>query len=156
MKPNFLYLFLFLFCTIPTFSQRFDIGDKVDVNPLFYKFLDYSPSTKVVTYQYIGFDQDKYMFDRRVGETIIGIKEGAVVTVIYNLIPHNDDGIVSKSTVELAQQQAEVTLLPLARYTYAASKGDILYSLSITNNEMTFDQGRIMYCKTIKYSVLIP
>lgn len=138
------------------FSQQFQIGDKVQIKSQQFKLLDYSPSMKVHTYHYIGLLTNNYLIDRKIGEILIGIKNGIVVTIIYNLIPKKGEHEISKSTVKLIKDKWKVTLLPLPFGNYVATTGNTLLSLRIINNEITFGQARIVLYTTVKYSILMP
>lgn len=74
MKNSLLLLFLFFLFSTYSFSRQFHIGDRVQINSKQFKLLDYSPSMKVHTYQFIGKIKDKYLFDRRLGEILVGVK----------------------------------------------------------------------------------
>ena len=76
MKNNIFYFILFLLFSTNSFGQQFQIGNRVNPKSKQFKLLDYSPSMKVHTYQYVGKIKDKYLFDRRVGEILIGLKKG--------------------------------------------------------------------------------
>lgn len=156
MKNNVILLSLALMFSTYAFSQQFQIGDKVQIKSQQFKLLDYSPSMKVHTYHYIGLLTNNYLIDRKIGEILIGIKNGIVVTIIYNLIPKKGEHEISKSTVKLIKDKWKVTLLPLPFGNYVATTGNTLLSLRIINNEITFGQARIVLYTTVKYSILMP
>lgn len=156
MKNHVLYILLFLLFSTHSFSQQFQIGDKVQVKTQLYKLLDYSPSMKVHTYQYVGKIKDKYLFNRRVGEIFIGLKNGVVVTTIYNLKLNTDEHRIEKSTLKRVNKAVGRELLFVPHNSYAITKGNTFTSLKICNTPLTFDQPRLVYLTTIKYSILMP
>lgn len=156
MKIQLLALTITILFSLSAAAQKFELGDIITPKPELYKRLDYSPSMKVYTYQYTGTITDKYLFGRRVDEILIGIKNGVVVTLIYNLIPNKGEHKVSKSTLKLIKDKWKVGLHPIPHDKYVMTTGNKLVSLELTNNEMTFDQARIVYYTTIKYSILMP
>lgn len=155
MKNNFVLLVVLLFSTL-IYSQQFQIGDRVAVKSKDFKLLDYSPSMKVYTYQYVGELRDKFLFDRRVGEILIGLKNGVVVTTIYNLKLNNDEHRIEKSTLKRVNKAVGKELLFVPHNSYAITKGNTFVSLKICNTPLTFDQPRLVYLTTIKYNILMP
>ena len=138
------------------YSQQFQIGERIAVNSKEFKLLDYSPSIKVYTYQYVAKLKDKYLFDRRVGEILIGLKNGVVVTTIYNLKLNNCEHRIEKSTLKRVNKAVGKELLFVPHDSYSITKGNTFVSLRICNTPLTFDQPRIVYLTTIKYSILMP
>lgn len=155
MKNNFVLLVVLLF-SASIYSQQFQIGDKVFPESKDFKLLDYSPSMKVFTYQYVSKLTDKYLFDRRVGEIIIGVKNGVVVTTIYNLKLIKDEHKIEKLTLKKVNKVVGKELLFVPHDSYAITTGNTFVSLRICNTPLTFDQPRMVYLTTIKYSILIP
>ena len=95
----------------------------------------------------------QYFFNRRIGEIIVGIKNGVIVTTIYNLIPENGDVGVPQSTLDLVQATIP---FPLAYRNglYGANIDDTSITLSRSNNELTFHKDRIMFFTSVKNSLL--
>jgi hypothetical protein len=156
MKNNILNFILFLLFSTYSFGQQFQIGGRVDPKSKQFKLLDYSPSMKVYTYQYVGKIKDKYLFDRRVGEILIGVKNGVVVTTIYNLKLNTDEQRIEKSTLKRVNKAIGKELLFVPHNSFAITKGNTFVSLKICNTPLTFDQPRMVYLTTIKYSILMP
>jgi hypothetical protein len=155
MKNNFVLLVVLLFSTI-IYGQQFQIGDRVVVKSEDLKLLDYSPSMKVYTYQFVGKIESKYLFDRKVAEIIIGVKNGVVVTTIYNLKLTNDKHRIENSILKMANKAVGKELLFVTDNSYAITKGNTFVSLKICNTPLTFDQPRMVYLNTIKYSIMMP
>lgn len=156
MRYQIFFYTQLLIISTQTFAQKFELGTRVQPNTQLFTQLDYSPSMKVHTYKYVGEIANKYLFDRRVGEIIIGVKNGVVVTLIFNLIPNKGEHKVSKSTLKLIKDKWKVGLYPIPNNKYVMTTGNKQVSLELTNNEMTFGQARIVYYTTIKYSLLMP
>jgi hypothetical protein len=155
MKNNILYLFLVVLFSTYSFGQQFQIGDRVDPKSKQFRLLDYSPSMKVYTYQYVDKIKDKYLFDRRVGEILIGVKNGVVVTTIYNLKLNTDEHRIEKSTLKRVNKAIGKELLFVPHNSFAITKGNTFVSLKICNTPLTFDQPRIVYLTSVKYSILV-
>lgn len=153
MKTKALILFLFLMISFSSFSQKFTLGEKLSPKSSNFKLLGISSSTGVSTYHYIGAMTDPYFCNRRVGDIIVGIKNGVVVTTIYNLIPENGEAGVPKSILDLIQSSLP---FPLANRDgiYGANIDDITFSLSRSNNVLTFHKDRIMFMTSVKNSLL--
>ena len=156
MKNYILYFILFLLFSTYSFGQQFQIGDRVNPKSKQFKLLDYSPSMKVHTYLYVDKIKEKYLFDRRVGEILIGLKNGVVVTTIYNLKLNTDENKIANSTLKRVNKVVGKELLFVPHNSYAITKGNTFVSLKICNTPMTFDQPRLVYLTTIKYSILMP
>ncbi len=156
MKNHVLYILLFLLFSTHSFSQQFQIGDKVQVKSQYFRMLDYSPSMRVHTYQYIGPLTNNYMFHRRVGEVLVGVKNGVVVTTIYNLKLNVDEHRIANSTLKRVNKAIGKKLLFISHNSFAITKGNRFMSLQICNTPLTFDQPRMVYLTTIKYSILMP
>lgn len=155
MKNNFVLLVVLLFSTL-IYSQQFQIGDRVAVKSKDFKLLDYSPSMKVFTYHYLCKLKENYLFDRRVGEILIGVKNGLVVTTIYNLKLNIDEHRIEKSTLKRVNKAVGKELLFISHNSFAVTKKNKFISLKICNTPLTFNQPRIVYLTSVKYSILMP
>jgi hypothetical protein len=153
MKKESIILFLFFVFSVHSFSQKFELGDCLTPNIIEDSLLDYSPSTGVFTYQYLG-AKDWYLFDRRISEVLVGVKEGKIVTTIYNLIPENKYEEVPNTTLALAQKKLCVPFVELRYKEYAVNIDDTIISISRNKNLLTFNKDRLVYYTTIKYTLL--
>jgi hypothetical protein len=135
------------------FSQKFSIGDELTPKLSAFRLVGISSETQVHTYKYIGKITDTYFFDRKIGDIIVGIKNGIVVTTIYNLIPEKDDIGVPMSTLELIQKGLP---FPLAYRdgVWGVNIDKESFSLSRAKNVLTFNKDRIMFMSTIKQKYL--
>jgi hypothetical protein len=153
MKNKAIILSIFLLITVHSFSQKFYLGDRLTPKATQFKLLGISSATGVHTYKYIGVITDKYFFDRRVGEIIVGFKKGMIVTTIYNLIPEKDDIGVPQSTLDLVQSSLPYPLV-LRNGLYGANIDNMTISLTRISNGMTFQKDRIMFFTSVKNSLL--
>ena len=153
MKSKIFIIVLFLLISVHSFSQKFYLGDRLIPSSTQYKLLGISSATGVSTYKYIGAITDSYYYDRRVGEIIVGIKKGIIVTTIYNLIPEKGDVGVPQSTLDLVQSGLPY---PLAYRNglYGVNIDNTSFTLSRSNNALTFNKDRIMFFTSVKNSLL--
>lgn len=153
MKSKTIILALFLLVSVHSFSQKFYLGDRLSPKSTQFKLLGISSSTGVYTYKYIGAITDTYFYNRRVGEIIVGFKNGIIVTTIYNLIPEKGDVGVPQSTLDLVQSAIP---FPLANINgvYGANIDNMSISLSRSTNAITLYKDRIMFMTSVKNSLL--
>ncbi len=95
-------------------------------------------------------------YDRKVAEIIFGVKNGVVVTTIYNLKLINDEHRIADSTLKMINKVLGKELLIISPNSFAVTKGNRFISLKICNTPLTFDQPRIVYLTSVKYSILLP
>ena len=153
MKSKTIILALFLMVSIYSFSQQFSLGERLSLSSNKFKLLGRSSSTNVSTYKYIGAITDTYFYNRKIGEIIVGIKNGIVVTKIYNLIPENGDYGVPQSMLDLIQNAIGFPLSKRKDF-YGANVDDMTITVSRSNNELTFNKDRIMFFTSVKNSLL--
>nr|WP_315215241.1 hypothetical protein [uncultured Flavobacterium sp.] len=153
MKSKIFIIVLLLLISVHSFSQKFYMGDRLSPNSTQFKLLGISSATGVSTYKYIGAITDTYFYNRRVGEIIVGFKKAIVVTTIYNLIPEKGDVGVPQSTLDLVQNSLPY---PLAYRNglYGVNIDNTSFTLSRSNNELTFHKDRIMFFTSVKNSLL--
>ena len=153
MKTKSIILTLLLLVSISSFSQKFFLGDRLTPKATQFKLLGISSATGVHTYKYIGAITNTYYYNRKIGEIIVGFKNGIIVTTIYNLIPEVGDIGVPQSTLELVQSAIP---FPLAYRNglYGANIDNTSITLSRSNNELTFYKDRIMFFTSVKNSLL--
>ena len=139
--------------SVSSFSQKFFLGDRLTPNANQFKLLGISSATSVHTYKYIGAITNTYYYNRKIGEIIVGFKNGIIVTTIYNLIPEPGDEGVPQSTLDLVQSAIP---FPLAYRNglYGANIDNTSITLSRSNNELTFHKDRIMFFTSVKNSLL--
>lgn len=131
----------------------FYLGNDLNPDTKKFKLIGISSETNVYSYKYLGLLAGKYYYGRQIGDIIVGIKNGKIVTTIYNLIPNKDDVGVPSEIVELIQK---VLPFPLAYKDgiYGVNIDNESISISRTNNPMTFNKDRIMFLTSVKQSIL--
>jgi hypothetical protein len=153
MRNRIFILGLLLIISVSSYSQRFYLGDQLSPNATDFKLLGISSETGVSTYKYIGAKTDTYFFNRRIGEIVVGFKNGIVVMTIYNLIPESGDIGVPKSTLDLIQGTLPFPLA-LRGDIYGANIDNTSFTLSRTTNPITFNKDRIMFMTSVRNSIL--
>jgi len=151
MKTYMIVLFAFC-CSFSLFAQRFDLGNSLNPKQPDFEYLGTSSATGVSTYKYKKPKTEKF-FNRNIGDIIVGVRSGKIVTTIYNLIPNKSDIGVPTDIITLIQ----------ANLPYPFKEVDGVYGLNIDNesisiarisNLLTFNQDRIMIMNTVKKSIL--
>jgi hypothetical protein len=148
------YLFFaMLFMVNLAKAQRFDLGDQLTPRTSEFKLIGISSATGVSTYKYIKPISD-LMFDRKIDEIVIGIKNGRIVTTIYNLIPKSGDVGVPSSIVDLIQSNLPY---PLSRIGdgYGINIDNTSISITRSKNTLTSWKDRIMFFSSVKRSLLL-
>ena len=153
MKIKTILLSLFVLLSIQTYSQKFNLGDRLSPNSSNFKLRGISSSTGVSTYHYVGAITDNYFYNKRIGHVIVGFKNGIIVSTIYNLIPEKGDVGVPKTTLALVQKGLPYPMAHVGKM-YGVNIDNVSYSLSRTRNALTFHKDRIMVMSTIKNSLL--
>ena len=153
MKSKTIILTLLLLVSVQSFSQKYNPGDHLIPTSKKFKLVGISSKTGVYNYKYIGVKKNVYLFNRKIGDVIVGLKNNIVVTMFYSLIPEKGDVGVPQSTLDLVQSSWP---FPLAYVDgiYGANIDDMSISLSRTNNALTFNEDRIMYMVTVRNSLL--
>ena len=148
-----IFLSLLVLCPIVRVNaQRFDLGDKIEIDKTRFQLIGISSETNVHSYKYIGVIKGK-MFERRIGDIIVGVKDGRVATTVYNLIPLRQDVGVPKSLIA-AVQRAFPYPLGYKNGIYGANIDNETFSFSRTSSVLTFNKDRIMYYSSVKSSLL--
>ena len=134
-------------------AQRYDLGDPISPSSRYFKLIGISSETGVSSYKYIQ-PISNYMFGRRIGDIIVGVKDGHVATTVYSLIPERDDIGVPATIIELIQGALPY---PLAyrNGVYGLNIDNTSISISRSNNALTFNKDRIMYFSSVKRSLLL-
>lgn len=148
-------LFFSIALLLTTFvnAQKYLLGDPLTPTSYEFKLIGISSLTGVKTYKYIRPIND-YMFGRRIGDIIVGVKSGHIATTIYNLIPEKNDIGVPSSIIDVFQSQLPFPL-KLIDGVYGINIDNTSMSISRSKNAMTFWMDRIMYFSSVKNSLLI-
>ncbi len=134
-------------------SQIFYLGDDLSPNTKNFKLISISSQTNVHSYQYIGEYKNRYYYGRQIDDIVVGIKNGKIVTTIYNVIPEKDDVGVPSKVIELIQKTLP---FPLAYVNgiYGVNIDNTSISISRTKSPLTFNKDRIMFMTSVKQSLL--
>lgn len=146
-------IFLLVMCgSLSLYAQRFDLGGSLNPAPSEFEYLGTSSKTGVSTYKYKKPKTEKF-FNRNIGDIIVGVRSGKIVTTIYNLIPNKGDIGVPADIITLVQ----------ANLPYPFKEVNGVYGLNIDNetisiarvrSPLTFNQDRIMFMNSMKQSIL--
>lgn len=153
MKTQSTLFLLVTFFTLNLFSQQYNLGEQLTPKSSEFQLMGISSSTSVKTYKYIGPIKGQYFFNRKIGDVIVGIKNGIIVTTFYNLVPEKGDVGVPKSTLDLVNANLPY---PLAKRNsmYGANIDNITFTLSRENSPLTFNKDRIVFFTSVKNSFL--
>lgn len=152
MKNTAILLAMFLLVSAHSFSQKFYLGDRLNPTNSNFKLMGISSTTGVSTYHYIGAITDTY-YNRRIGDILVGVKNGIIVSTIYNLIPKTSDVGVPKSIIDLVQSALPFPLA-YSNGTYGVNIDNETIAISRSNNVLTFNKDRIFFMNSIKNSLL--
>lgn len=133
-------------------AQRYDLGSYLNPTTSEFELIGISSKTGVSTYKYKKEITDRF-FNRKIGDIIVGVRDGIIVSTIYNLIPNAGDVGVPADIIQLIQ----------ANIPYPFGNVNGVYGLNIDNetisiarvrNTLTFNQDRIMFLNSVKQSIL--
>lgn len=151
MKALLTLLVLFIFSTVVT-AQKFYLGNYLEPTFNEFELLGISSRTGVHTYKYKKEIYDTF-FERKIGEIIVGIRDGIIVTTVYNLIPKSTDQGIPNDILTMLKEN----------FPYPFKEVNGVYGLNIDNesisisgvrNSLTFSQDRIMFMTSVKQSIL--
>lgn len=146
-------IFLFAICSsFSLFAQRFDLGNSLNPKQPDFEYLGTSSATGVSTYKYKKPKTDKF-FNRNIGDIIVGVRSGKIVTTIYNLIPDKNDIGVPSDIIQLVQANLPYPLKDV-NGVYGVNIDNESISIARVRNPLTFNQDRIMILNTVKQSIL--
>jgi hypothetical protein len=133
--------------------EIFYLGDSLIPTDRDFKLIGISSETGVHHFKCLINLTDKYFYGRQIGDITIGIKNGIIVTTIYNLIPKKEDVGVPNTIIEIIQKTLS---FPFAYINgvYGVNIDNTSISISRTNNPMTFNKDRIMILTSVKQSIL--
>lgn len=134
-------------------AQKFYLGESISINFNEFKLLGISSKTGVANYRYIKPIHDK-MFEREIGDIIVGVKEGRIASTIYNLVPLPNDVGVPNSIIDLIQANLPYPMKNI-NGTWGINIDNNTMSFMRANNAITFGKDMIIFNSSIKYSLLI-
>lgn len=152
MNYKFVFLIIFLSTVINSTAQKFYLGNYLTPTDNEFEYLGTSSKTGVSTYKYRKTIYDR-LFEREIGDIIIGIRNNIITTTIYNLIPNkNDVGIPEDLKQNI--QNGFPYLFKEINGVYGLNIDNESISFSRVNNSLTFWKDRIIFITSIKQSIL--
>jgi hypothetical protein len=136
-----------------SFAQKFFLGDLISINSSEFKILGISSKTGVANYRYIKPIDDK-MFERVIGDIIVGVKDGHIASTIYNLVPLTTDVGVPSSIIDQVQANLPYPMKNI-NGTWGVNIDNNTISFTRANNAITFGKDRIVFNSSVKYSLLL-
>ncbi len=147
-------LFSFVLLSIITtgYSQNYSLGESLYPSKSEFELIGISSKTGVSAYRYKKQVSERF-YGRKLGDIIVGIKDGHIAQTIYLMIPESGDVGVPQEILNLIQS---VLPFPLAYVNgiYGVNIDNYSITISRTNNSLTFNKDRIMYFSSIKQSIL--
>lgn len=142
----------FFILTVHTYGQNYSLGESLFPTKSEFELIGISSKTGVSAYRYKKQVSARF-YGRRLGDIIVGVKDGHIAQTIYLMIPEDGDIGVPKEILNLIQS---VLPYPLSYINgrYGVNIDNYSISLSRTNNAITFNKDRIMYMSSIKQSLL--
>lgn len=134
------------------FSQKFYLGEAITIKTSDFKLLGISSKTGVANYRYTKPIYDK-MFEREIGDIIIGVKDGHIASTIYNLVPLPKDMGVPNSIIDLIQANLPYPMKNI-NGTWGVNIDNNTISFMRANNAITFGKDRIVFNSSVRYSIL--
>ena len=152
MKSKVL-IFILLSLALTSYSQKYYIGEAININSNEFKLLGISSKTGVANYRYIKPIDDK-MFEREIDDIIVGVKEGHIASTVYNLVPLTTDFGVPSSIIDQVQANLAYPMKNI-NGTWGVNIDNNTISFTRANNAITFGKDRIVFNSCVKYSLLL-
>ncbi len=154
IQVKLLLVLIIVNCFISSSSaQRFYLGEKISININEFKLVGISSKTSVANYRYTKPIYDK-IFEREIGDLIVGVKDGHVASTVYNLIPLPGDIGVPSQIIDLVQANLPYPMKN-NNGTWGINIDNNTISFMRANNAITFGKDRIIFNSSVKYSLLI-
>jgi hypothetical protein len=144
MKVRTVIFALFLCISIKSFSQWYYIGRPFNPDTEEFELIAFSDETGLDTFKYIGPQINEKMFNRKIDDIVIGVREGIIIMVFYNLIPEKGDIGVPEATLELVQRDLPYPLIN-TNGNYEVSINHATIQLFRAKNPVTFYKDRIIF-----------
>ena len=133
-------------------AQKFYLGNYLTPTENEFQLLGISSKTNVYSYRYKKEIYDNF-YNRKVGDIIVGIKNGYIVQTIYNLVPKSTDVGVPKDIIDLIQSNIPYKL-GYQNGVYGMNIDNESISIARINNPITFNKDRIMINNSVRQSLL--
>lgn len=133
-------------------AQKFYLGNYLTPTENEFQLIGISSKTNVYLYKYKMPIYDTF-YNRKIGDIMVGIKNGYIVQTVFCLIPKPTDVGVPKEVVDLAQ-----AALPFPfgyqNGVYGMNIDNESISIARLNNTLTFNKDRIMFSNSVRQSIL--
>jgi hypothetical protein len=153
MQKKPLFIIIILISILKSDAQKYYLGETITVSSIEFKLLGISSKTGVANYRYIKPIDDK-MFERVIGDIIVGVKDGYIASTIYNLVPLSTDVGVPSSIIDQVQANLPFPMKNI-NGTWGVNIDNNTISFTRANNAITFGKDRIVFNSSVKYSLLI-
>lgn len=146
-----LTILLLTYCS-EVYSQKFYLGNYLEPTPNEFELLGISTRTGVSTYKFKKEIYDTF-FERKIGDIIVGVRDGVIVTTIYNLIPKPSDNGVPNDILESLKKNFPYPFKEI-NGVYGLNIDNESISVSRVSNALTLQKDRIMFMTSVKQSIL--
>lgn len=153
VKIKNLVIVTLILLSINSKAQKYYLGEEISIKSSEFKLVGISSKTGVANYRYTKPIYDK-MFEREIGDIIVGVKDGHVASTVYNLIPLPGDIGVPNSIIDLIQSNLPYPM-KYNNGTWGINIDNNTISIMRANNAITFGRDRIIFNSSVKYSLLI-
>ena len=153
MRSKLFLIILFSISLTKIQAQKYFLGEPIQISSNELKLIGISSKTGVSNYRYVKPIYDK-MFEREIGDIIVGVKEGHIASTVYNLIPLANDIGVPSSIINLIQANLPYPMKNI-NGTWGINIDNNTISLIRANNAITFGKDRIIFNSSVKYSLLL-
>jgi hypothetical protein len=147
-----LTILLFLLLNISVKAQKFYLGNYLTPTENEFQLIGISSKTNVYRYKYKKDIYDTF-YNRRIGDIIVGIKNGYIVQTIYYLIPKPNDIGVPKDIIDQIESNLHYKF-GYVNGTYGMNIDNESIAIARFNNSMTFNKDRIMFNNSVRQSIL--
>ncbi|WP_291401593.1 hypothetical protein [Daejeonella sp.] len=151
-KVPLIIVFVFFFLCNSAKAQKFYLGNYLTPTENEFQLLGISSKSNVYRYKYKKEIYDNF-YNRKIGEIIVGIKNGYIVQTIYYLIPKSTDVGVPQDIIDLIQSNIPYKL-GYNNGVYGMNIDNESISIARLNNSITFNKDRIMINNSVKQSIL--
>lgn len=133
-------------------AQKFYLGNYLTPTENEFQLIGISSKTNVHLYRYKKEIYDTF-YNRKVGDILVGIKDGYIAQTVFCLIPRPTDVGVPKEVVDLAQ-----AVLPFKfgyhNGVYGMNIDNESISIARLNNALTINKDRIIFSNSVRQSIL--
>ncbi len=133
-------------------AQNYYLGDEIKINSSDFILIGKSSKTGVSNYRYTRQVNEK-MFEREIGDIIVGVKDGHIASTVYNLVPLPNDVGVPSSIIDLIQANLPFPMKNIDG-TWGCTIDNNSISFRRSRDALTFGKDMISFLSTLKYSIL--